>query len=678
MTSKIVRVWSGRRTCCLALCLVLLALCVGALAQQAAPASAPLSKVLPGDTAFVVTGDAGWWWGNFATVRAMPTVKTGLAGAEALLGMSLDKDLLPCIGQVGFGFLDLKDMSPNMLLVLEIRDQAAFAKVLPSLQSHIEMLTGQKWTATSYAGVSLRYANFGEGAPSVAWGQYGGWLVIGVGQGTVRRGIDAWKGTAPALADNAAWMKSLAQLPAKPLVFFGMNGTAYAKFMKTLMATMPTMPGVTPTTFPTALYDGLIAAGTLTESEKGLRIEAVGSVGPALLPQYQALKHGLIPIDGKALAQLPAGTFAALLLANPGKWVAMEQGMLQTTLDAGMMKQLADMLQISPELQKQLTPALALLGNLSGQFGLAGTWTLDGGFGLVAVGETPTAEKASALTGLVTDLLKKVVPQYPVQVKDGVASLPVIPLADTLNLNACWTAQDVWFKCASDPRWLGGAAQPILQLPAEAAGADTVFLADLGFLTPLLAQEEVRNGKSAWVDALRGMKLDKIQIAGYSTISDDGASMHEVANVNNLLGKDIVDDLSLVLGLLPKNATDADTAAFKEQQTASLSNLRRLAIAVLEFAQDNGEVLPALKTADDIKTVLKADDKILRQPSSKQPYQPNASIAGQPLAKYAGKEAETLLFYDPAPYPDGSRCVAYLDGHVEVLSAKDWKALKGD
>jgi len=93
------------------------------------------------------------------------------------------------------------------------------------------------------------------------------------------------------------------------------------------------------------------------------------------------------------------------------------------------------------------------------------------------------------------------------------------------------------------------------------------------------------------------------------------------------------------------------------------------------YCQDHDEILPPLKTPEDIKRVLELDDKICRQPSSKLPYLPNPNVAAKALGNFNNAE-NVILFYEQTPYTDGGRWVAFLDGHVSYVAAKDWLAMK--
>jgi hypothetical protein len=539
------------------LLLALLACAVLTSAQQAIPVavSAPLSRMLPSSVPVVVSADVNWWWHNFATVRALPDAKAGLDLAEITLGISFDKDLLPCFGQLGFGLLvdDKPGATPHQLLLLEIRNREAFNAILPGLSTKLEALTGSKWLPTNADGVSLRYADPNHDGNTVAWGQFGGWLVIGVGGGAIRESIEAWKGKIPALADNAAWAKSVAQLPNRPVLFGGVNGTPLVGLLNSVTPMMGVKPmDSAEMANQIAQLKGMISIAALTDADDGLRGESIECYGPALQAIMANARKGFLPIDETALAQLPAGTFAACLTSNLAK---MKESLLQTlaktTLPAGSKKELNDFLQHNKA-------ALDLLNHCTGAFGFAGAWTAEHGFGLAAISETPTPEKATGMVNALSAYLTATFPKLPISVQDGVASLPDIPGLEQAGwqLQICWTAKKAWFRAASNPTLLHSAGQTTLQLPPEAAGASDVFLADMGFLAPFLTQLKTTNEKNVWIDALLGMGLDKVQIVGYSTIAEDGSSAHSVCALHHLSAQVLIDDLTKLAQLAQTTAAD--------------------------------------------------------------------------------------------------------------------------
>jgi len=175
------------------------------------------------------------------------------------------------------------------------------------------------------------------------------------------------------------------------------------------------------------------------------------------------------------------------------------------------------------------------------------------------------------------------------------------------------------------------------------------------------------------ITALRVLGLEQMKMLAYSRIADDGASWYGVLEVSN------VNDARGLLSMGPLVAAVLypafNKAREKARKTSSVSNLRQLALATIMYSQDHNEILPPLKTPEDIKRILELDDKICSQPSSKLPYLPNPNIAARALGVF--NDADTvILFYEQTPYADGGRCVAFLDGHVAYVTAKDWGAMK--
>ena len=58
-----------------------------------------------------------------------------------------------------------------------------------------------------------------------------------------------------------------------------------------------------------------------------------------------------------------------------------------------------------------------------------------------------------------------------------------------------------------------------------------------------------------------------------------------------------------------------------------------------------------------------------------EPYQPNPGLAGLPILQIA-KPAETVAFYEMRPTADGTRGVAFVDGHVQRIREAEWPRLR--
>lgn len=651
-----------------------LALVASARADQPAPV-ATIDKLLPADTAITVSAETAGLTEGLARLQAVPKVKTALESFEQTLGFSLAHDVLPWAGQLDFALLDMKADNPRMLLLLEIRDPVAFQQALPLLQTQLERLSGRKWSDVSYEGIDLRYATTG-GDLSVAWGQVGGWLAIGIGDGAIRKGIDAWMGKTPTLAENAAWAKCTAAFPPQGKLLWSLNGDALAK----IIADSPTGK-----MFNAAALQGITMVASKVETADTARFDVTCAITSAeRQQQLRALKAALTPVDGTASAQLPPGAFAAMFSSNPAKYADYykQQWLSAFTTDPATKEQLEAGFAFAQ-------PLLQILAACSGPSAAAACWTPEQGFGLALVNETPSAAQASTLVTLLS-AFAKTIGHMSVTVTDGVSSLPEkTGDNDGLRLQVCWTAKDAWIKCATAPAWLAGSAG--MQLPPESLGADGVFVANLRFLASLREQLETRmlvddmasigerspqmtpaHAGVLAITALRLLGLDKMQMVGYSRIADDGASTHAVLEVSHVQG------MGSVLSMAPMAAAVLYPvfmhAREKARQTQSISNLKQLDLAAMMDTQDNDEIYPMLKTTEDIKRLM-PNEKVYTQPSSHLPYLPNPALAGKPLGEFADP-VNTITFYEQSPYADGGRCVAFLDGHVAYVSAKDWAGMK--
>lgn len=686
--------------------LLLAALALFSVALQAQqPALKAISKLLPADAAFVYATDTSGVAGSIDSLLAVAVVKSALDDAEQTLGFTLKGDVLPWIGRLGFSVVEAKAGSPGVLLLAEIRDQAAFNKSLPLLQTKLEQLSGMKfrkinltnpawplqtnlekasdtkWTATSYAGVDLRYATIDDGS-SVAWGQFGGWLVVSHGEGAIRKAIDAWKGTAPALSDNGDWAKAVAGMPDTMCCLFNLNGDALAKMLDTALGD---------TVVNTTMLRGLSVLGSMTENDDYADIELSGtSVSAAQRKQLFALKASLTPVSGKTTEQLPRGAFAELLTSNPGEWAdALEQLLTSFAADADDKQSIKE--DFSP-----IRPLWPLLHACSGALGVSANWTREKGCGLTAVGDTGNIMQAKLQVLQASAFFNTLNPDTPtpLEVKDEVVSLPKeAELTDeTLHMKPSWMAKDGWFKFATAPEWMNGAG--VMIIPPAALGADCALIADLGFVSALREQLEARmllqgilgheeegdeqdipHTGIIVIEALHLLGLDHLKLLAHVRIAVDGSCWHGAAELQNANSMLPLFRLAPIVAatFIPTNITKPANAL----QTRSLFNLHQLAMASLMYCQDNNENLPPLKTPADIKRQLNVPDKLCLQPSSKLPYLPNPNVAGKSLGAFDPDKQDTIiLFYEQTPYADGSRGVAFLDGHVEMVTAERWAAMK--
>jgi hypothetical protein len=112
--------------------------------------------------------------------------------------------------------------------------------------------------------------------------------------------------------------------------------------------------------------------------------------------------------------------------------------------------------------------------------------------------------------------------------------------------------------------------------------------------------------------------------------------------------------------------------------TSSLSNLKNIALAVLMCIDDNNGVFPDLKTPETAREKLTpyvGNEKILINPITNQPYLFNATLAGINEASIS-EPGQMVLVYEDSPAPDGTRGVAFTDGHAKRVKEAEWLRLK--
>lgn len=116
----------------------------------------------------------------------------------------------------------------------------------------------------------------------------------------------------------------------------------------------------------------------------------------------------------------------------------------------------------------------------------------------------------------------------------------------------------------------------------------------------------------------------------------------------------------------------------KSIEATSLSNLKQMGLSLLMYMQDYDEVLPPMGDAAKVKKVLYPyvkDDKIFINPITNKPYVPNAVLSLHREAQIESP-SQMVVFYEDAPAPDGTRGVAFLDGHAKRIPESEWPKLK--
>ena len=133
-----------------------------------------------------------------------------------------------------------------------------------------------------------------------------------------------------------------------------------------------------------------------------------------------------------------------------------------------------------------------------------------------------------------------------------------------------------------------------------------------------------------------------------------------------------------VRAFTPQTLEAARQQAEAAYQSQSLINLKQLGLELSQYMQDNDERLPPMQSAAATQKAIYPyikSDAVFVHPRTHQPYQPNSSLSGRTLASFADP-ATMVVYYEPAPAPDGTRGVVFLDGHAKRIREDQWPALK--
>lgn len=500
--------------------LLVLSVAAMAIVHQLFPSAVPIDQLLPADTAAVVSADTPWWWENCKVAREQPQTRLAISRLEKAMGISLESDVLPWAGQFGVAVLDVQRASPQLLIMLEIRDRSAFLKAYPQLLKSMEQKSDTVWTDSHYHGVAIREATVAfEGTPlKVASAHFAGWLVWSIGDGVMQKSIDAAKEDAASLQDNTAWAQDITQIPSKHIAFFGFNGKPFGKIMGNFNETAGKQ-------FATMGMDSLLGVGTMNATPRGLRMDTVSTVGAGQIQtQWKAMKsaHG---VSGASLPLLPEGTILSLLFSNPGQvWSGMEHSMLSSA-EGEQGEQME-------KLVEQMKPVDDILQHISGEAALALCWTPAHGFGLVLLGNTDSASIAGQqATALNTYLLSL---RQPVASHAGSFQL-TLPGAQSAEFptQLSWAAKGAWFKLSTQPAYLNGNGQTLLQFPPAAHGADGAMVLDLQSLPALAKHIDALEGNHTFSNVVNELELAKLQIVSYSLLDADCLTSRGTMEMNN-------------------------------------------------------------------------------------------------------------------------------------------------
>lgn len=113
---------------------------------------------------------------------------------------------------------------------------------------------------------------------------------------------------------------------------------------------------------------------------------------------------------------------------------------------------------------------------------------------------------------------------------------------------------------------------------------------------------------------------------------------------------------------------------------SSLDNLARLDAALLKYAGAHRGALPSMKDAAALKKALAPAATgdaaaIFVHPYTHEPYAPNPLLSGKRIATLK-EPAETITLFEANIAYDGTRGVAFLDGHAKRFTEAQWEQLR--
>jgi hypothetical protein len=141
------------------------------------------------------------------------------------------------------------------------------------------------------------------------------------------------------------------------------------------------------------------------------------------------------------------------------------------------------------------------------------------------------------------------------------------------------------------------------------------------------------------------------------------------------LNEEIAENANPQKGILDAVFSDTKTKAV---ETSSLSNLKQVAIALIMYVSDWDDVLPPMADPAKVKKVLYPyikNEAVFVQPDTKEPYRSNPILSKKKLA-HIGSPNSMVVFYEASPSADGTRGVAFLDGHAKRIPESQWAEVK--
>ena len=618
-----------------------------------------LYSFIPLDCPGVVSVDVPQLWNATADFRTNAMIGLFLQAMQDDLKLSIEEDLLPWAGQAAFAITDVRPKEPGYALFLQVRDPDRMlspARLALVMQQLLQSGDQTKWLAMEIKGVPIRRTEIprGKSVLKVAMMTQDGWLGVAFGDGVIRKVIDARNGSIRTLENHPLYQRAMGNLPAGAIGGLCVNGQG-------IVAQMARTNPALVERYEDSEVSKFFIAGAATMPNNVLQVDA--NYCTLSLPTQKMLKKinaDAGAISGASLAQLPDGAFATLIINKPDVWLeAIEAMILDSAGD--------------PDAREMMAAGMAefntvrdVLKRFNGELAVGGAWREGKGFGVTVAGQTATEADAAATGDALNGFMEKMI-HMQTESKDGLYMLPdTAGESEMFPTLVCWKASKQWLRGASHPDWLAPKVeQPALQLPEIAKDANLALFGNYSFVSPFMTSI----GAGEALPYLSMMNLDKGEWGIAMKIDPDGCAVR-CRLTGGLTTFGMVG--AVLFPVFAKSREQART-------TQSVNNLRQLALAVLMYTQDNNDKLPALKTPADMKKALGeylgGTEQMFTSPRTGELYEPNPFVSGKSIGVF-DNPATMIVFYEKTPAGDGSRCTAFLDGHVEVIQAEEWDAVK--
>lgn len=479
---------------------------------------APVAELIPEYVPGFAVVDARHVWDLTADVRNTKEARKALATMEKELHISVAEDILPWAGEIAVAPLSLKQIAhPDIAVLIQVRNPAQYYLTMTRLRTRLEREATPYWKGTGYHGVPLRYAYIGKGKDrlpvSTAWLK--GWVVIGAGNGSTKRVIDAWQGRKRTIATNSAWGAAVAGISKDAPVRIGMNlGMVYRE--------LP-MPGVPKELVENAQF---VFAEAIQDTDDGIRLGYAGvptSAGSrALMKKFADTTSA--PSDG-LMDRLPAGTFAAMATGNPGAWWDIYAPMFARMSEGGGVS--------AAKANSIMKPISDLVHRMTGGVAIGVAHDEKNSWGVSVIGDCGDATAAEAGADDLSDFVESRGARVEIGPSQHEFSLqmPATPVPGGATVAPGWSVDGSYLALSSNKAWLSvpPAATP-QPLPEEARGAPFVGRGDFSFIPAVMEQasafggDKTKGETKSFEKGWQASGLDGAQWATWGHYRDDGSS----------------------------------------------------------------------------------------------------------------------------------------------------------